>query len=595
MKFTVTLLNNEVIHFDKPTTPEIIATKLSKSLAKNSCYAIVNNIKVRMDYFINSNSTLQLVTIKDNIVLPDIHAAALKMIVQLINRNCTEIQIIKTITNDSNFIIDFDYQGAFKEHHLKTLQNKITKLSLNFKPEDSYLLNNSKHYKNFEFLSISGVYLNNDKNQKMIKRIVGIAGPNLESIKDQKNILVKRSEADHRVIGKSMKLFTFIDEIGPGLPIWLSNGTIIKNLIKNYLYKKEIDYNYSFVETPIMANKKLYITSGHWAHYHDVMFPVMKTKNNDEFILRPMTCPDHILIFKNSYYSYRDLPIRFSENALLYRYESSGSLTGLERVRAMELTDSHIFVIKNQLKAEFIRCFNLIMEVLKKFHIKIDYFSLSTHDPNDKEKFYNNPQMWSESENTLKLVLKELKIDYKVMKGEAAFYGPKLDIQIKSILDHEVTISTIQLDFLNASKFDANYISSDSKKAYPIIIHRGLIGTYERFISILLEQTKGFLPLWLMPVQVIIIPIAIAKFDNYINEVMTDLRNNNIRVSIDNSNERLNYKIRQSQIQKIPYQVIIGKNEMNKKIITFRKYGEEKSHSMKLSAFILNIQKLLQK
>lgn len=405
--------------------------------------------------------------------------------------------------------------------------------------------------------------------------------------KNSNQINIKSQKNDHRLINQSMKIFGFSKRIGTGLPIWLPGGTIIKEEIKKYLHQKEWEYDYQRVETPILGTVNLYKKSGHWDHYRKDMFPAFKwdNENKEEMVLRPMNCPHHICIYKQTVHSYRDLPIRLAEHAHQYRFEPSGSLSGLERVRSMELTDSHIFVRPDQIESEFKQIYQMIKEVLETFKIKIDYLSFSVRDPKNKKKYYPDDEMWNNAERSLEKVLKDLKLDYKKVEGEAAFYGPKLDVQIKNASGHEVTISTIQLDFLLPERFDINYIDEKGKPQRPIMIHRGLIGTYERFIATLLEQTSGQLPLWLAPEQVTLIPVAEANH-SYVEEIRLALKKAKIRTHIDKREERLGKKIRDVQLRKVPYQLVIGDKEQKAKVITYRRFGQQESHTIPLPKFI---------
>ncbi len=587
MEFKVKLEDGKTKKFNKPMKLIDIAKNISPSFAKKCVYAQIKDKKYSLNNIFEKDIELKFITINDNIDL-ELNYNCKEMLIELIKKNFKNIKLISSSSNDKYFFIDFDYDNSFKENDLISLNNKLFKFSKNYISSNKNFIE-PKFYNNFKFLTISGIYKNNDKNNKMINRIKGIVSFNKENLNLKIEELKKISESDHRVINERMKIFTFNSIIGQGLPIWLPNGVILKNKIQEFIKNKEREYKYKEIQTPILGLKQMYEKSGHLMHYSDSMFKSIKMKN-EEFLLRPMSCPHHIEVFKNELYSYRNLPLRFSEHAYLFRYESSGSLTGLERVRMMNLTDSHIFVTSNQIEEEFKKCFNLIMEILKAFNIKIYYFSLSLHDKNNKTKFYNDEKMWIDSESKLKNVLDELKIEYKEMIGEAAFYGPKLDIQIKTNLEHEITISTIQLDFLTAKNFNATYINEKGTKDYPAIIHRGLIGTYERFISIILEQTNGILPLWLTPVQVIIIPVS-DNVIKYCDELEDILLKENIRIEIDNSNERLNYKIRNAQLNKIPYQLIIGDKEKNKKNINYRKYGEQKNQLLNINDFIKKIKK----
>ncbi|MCK5945986.1 MAG: threonine--tRNA ligase, partial [Mycoplasmataceae bacterium] len=386
-------------------------------------------------------------------------------------------------------------------------------------------------------------------------------------------------------IGKEMNIFMFNNDSGQGFPIWLEDGMRVKNTIQKYVRETEARYGFEEVSTPAFGSKKLYETSGHWEHYKDDMFPIIEVEN-EELIMRPMTCPHHILIYMNKRRSYRELPIRMSEQARLYRKEKSGALTGLERVRSMELTEGHIFARQDQVLEEFKNSYKLIQEALEKFNIEIDYVSLSLRDKNDKEKYFDDDKMWEKAESDLRQVMKELNIKHEEKIGEAAFYGPKIDIQVKTALGHEITMSTLQLDFLLPKRFDITYIDKDETKSTPVLIHRGLIGTYERFISILLEQTKGNLPFWIAPRQATIIPVSIDSHIDYSDKVFKELKEQGLYVHLDDRNERVGRKIRDAQTSKTKYQIVIGDDEVKNKTITVRAYGSEKQETMTIKAFI---------
>lgn len=446
-------------------------------------------------------------------------------------------------------------------------------------------INETKFMKDFKLLNITGAYwLGNDKN-KQLQRITGICHYSQAQLTAVIKDIEERKNRDHRKLGKELNIFTFNDDCGKGLPIFLPNGMTIKKLLQAYLRSQEFKWEYQEVATPVLGSVELYKKSGHWDHYRENMFSPIE-KEGEQLVLRPMTCPHHCMIYRSVPRSYRDLPLRLSEHALLYRYEASGALTGLERVRSMELTDSHIFVRHDQMKTEFKRCYQLISEVLKTLNIKIDYLSLSLRDPIDKEKYFNDDKMWIEAETALREVLDELKLDYKPMIGEAAFYGPKFDVQIKTVLGHEITISTIQFDFLLPRKFDLTYIDQNNQEINPVIIHRGLIGTYERFIATLLEQTKGVFPLFLAPIQIAILPInetqPMLDYANIIHEIC---KQNNIR-SVIISSSTIGKRIAETQTQKIPYQIIIGQKELSTNKISYRQYGKKESFTSDLTSFL---------
>ncbi|MGL5617879.1 MAG: threonine--tRNA ligase [Metamycoplasmataceae bacterium] len=447
-----------------------------------------------------------------------------------------------------------------------------------------------KDVKHFKLLSLAGAYWRGDSDNEQLTRIYGTAWESKNDLDEFLQILAERKERDHRKIGKELKLFTFDKLSGQGFPIWLEDGMRIKRRIEKTILELDDKYGFSEVLTPIVGEKELYVKSGHWEHYKDDMFsPIVADAEN--LVLRPMTCPHHILIYRSIRRSYRELPIRYSEQSNLFRHEKSGALTGMERVRSMQLTEGHIFARRDQIISEFKRNFELISEALKIFSIEIDYVSLSIRDLENKEKYFDDDTMWENAENDLVKVLEELKINYVEMKGEAAFYGPKIDIQIKTALGHEITMSTLQLDFLLPRKFDLHYINDAGEFETPVLIHRGLIGTYERFLAILLEQTKGNLPFWLSPRQVVIIPIDV-NHKKLAEEISNELKNEKIYVSIDDRNERMSKKIREAQIMKTKIQIVIGDEEVKSNKLSLRFYGSEKIKLVNRKEIINYLRKL---
>lgn len=396
---------------------------------------------------------------------------------------------------------------------------------------------------------------------------------------DDKENLSQLQKNDHRVIGKQLKIFYIDPLVGKGLPIWLPNGVAIKRVIKEFIYQQEEKFNYLQVETPNLGQLELFKISGHYEHYKDAIFPVMVNQENEEFMLRPMACPFHIMIYKSQPHSYKELPIRYAEQVKQYRYEPSGSLLGLTRTRAMELTDSHMFLMEDQLLDELKNVYDLITSTLERFKIKIDYLELALHDPNDHQKYHGNREIWLKAETQLRNFLDINKIKYIEKVGEAAFYGPKLDIQIRTNLGHIITVSTIQLDFFLPERFDITYINNKEEHIRPIMIHRGLIGTYERFLSVLLEQTNGDLPMWLAPVQAVILPVKNDLHQDYAKELFNFLKANKIRVIYDDSNERLGNRIRFHQEQKVKTLIVIGDQEVSNRTVSYRFFNEHKLHS----------------
>ncbi len=446
-------------------------------------------------------------------------------------------------------------------------------------------VSNTNKIKAFKLLNVAGSYWRGDSKNDQLTRIYGVAFESEEELKEYLELLEERKQRDHRKIGKDLKLFTFSNLVGQGLPIWLPNGTKIKYEIQKYINKLQNKYEFLPVMTPVLGTVDLYKTSGHWDHYKENMFPVMDV-DGEELVLRPMTCPHHIIIYKSDIHSYRQLPIRLCEHSNLHRYEASGGLTGLERVREMVLEDTHIFCRPDQIKQEVNNCYKAIMDAHDGLGTKIWRVDLSIWDPNDKEKFHGNVEMWETSQQQLKQALDDNNIEYTVMTGEAAFYGPKIDFQVKTALGHIVTVSTIQLDFLLPERFELEYVTENGTTETPVMVHLGIIGTYERYLAMLLEQTKGALPLWLSPTQIQILPVNPSIHGEYANKLNNEFLQLGYRSEVDGRDERLAKRIREAQISKIPYQLIIGDEEVNSgNLITFRCYGEQEDKKCTLSEF----------
>lgn len=441
----------------------------------------------------------------------------------------------------------------------------------------------------FQLLSVAGAYWRGDSNNKMLQRIYGTAFFTKEDLKEYLKMREEAKERDHRKLGKELDLFTINQQVGQGLPIWLPKGATIRRIIERYIVDKEISLGYQHVYTPVLGSVELYKTSGHLDHYQDDMFPIMEM-DNEQLVLRPMNCPHHMMVYKNAIHSYRELPIRIAELGTMHRYEMSGALSGLQRVRGMTLNDAHIFVRPDQIKEEFTRVVQLIQEVYKDFNITDYSFRLSYRDPEDKEKYYDDDEMWEKAQSMLKEAMDDLGLDYYEAEGEAAFYGPKLDVQVKTALGKEETLSTVQLDFLLPEKFDLTYIGEDGQPHRPVVIHRGVVSTMERFVAFLIEEYKGAFPTWLAPVQVKVIPVSIEAHFDYAKRVVDELKKVGIRVELDSRDEKMGYKIREAQVQKIPYALVVGENEIKDEAVNVRKYGEKKSESVPLSEFIAMIQ-----
>lgn len=442
--------------------------------------------------------------------------------------------------------------------------------------------------KEFKLLSTAGAYWRGDADNKMLQRIYGTAFFDKKALKEHLKILEERKERDHRKIGKELELFTTSQLVGAGLPLWLPNGATIRRELERYIVDKEVALGYDHVYTPIMGSVDLYKTSGHWDHYQEDMFPPMEMEN-EALVLRPMNCPHHMMVYKNKPHSYRELPIRIAELGMMHRYEASGAVSGLQRVRGMTLNDAHIFVRPDQIKEEFIRVVQLVIDVYKDFKFKDYKFRLSYRDPEDTEKYFQDDEMWERAQSMLKEAVDEMGLDYEEAPGEAAFYGPKLDVQVKTALGKEETLSTVQLDFLLPERFDLEYIGSDGEKHRPVVIHRGVISTMERFVAFLTEEYKGAYPLWLAPNQLEIIPVSNEVHYDYARKLYDELKSQGVRCHIDDREEKMGYKIREAQMHKVPYQIVVGDKEIENNEVNVRQYGKKESKTIDRDDFIWSI------
>ena len=442
-----------------------------------------------------------------------------------------------------------------------------------------------KLLKHFKLIKHSGAYWKGDAKNKMLQRIYGVCFETEEDLENYLHELEEAKERDHRKIGKEQELFMTHELVGSGMPLWLPNGALIRHELENYIYEKEEKMGYNHVYTPCVGTVDLYKTSGHWDHYKENMFPMMKV-DEEEFVLRPMNCPHHMLVYKNKMHSYRDLPIRIGEFATDFRYEASGAVKGLERVRCMCQNDAHLFVRPDQIGDEFKKVVSLILDVYKDFGIKDYKFRLSLRDKNDKEKYFDDDEMWDAAENKLREVLNEMGVEYFEAEGEAAFYGPKLDVEVKPAVGPEVTLSTCQLDFLLPRRFELNYIDSNGEKQTPVVIHRAIFGTFDRFTAFLIEETKGAFPTWLAPTQVEVIPVSSEFQGDYASVVTEKLKEEGIRAELDDRNEKLGYRLREAQTKKVPYTLILGDNEKQDNTISYRLHGQKDTTTVSQSEFV---------
>jgi len=439
--------------------------------------------------------------------------------------------------------------------------------------------------KEFKLLSVAGAYWRGDSKNKMLQRVYGTAFFDKKDLKAHLQMLEEAKERDHRKLGKELELFTTNKLVGQGLPLWLPNGATIRRTVERYIVDKEVSLGYKHVYTPVMGSKDLYITSGHWDHYQEDMFPPMEM-DNETLVLRPMNCPHHMMVYKSAMRSYRDLPLRIAELGMMHRYEMSGAVSGLQRVRGMTLNDAHLFVRPDQIKEEFKKVVELILAVYKDFDLNDYEFRLSYRDPQDTEKYFDDDAMWEKAQSMLKEAMDDLGLDYYEAEGEAAFYGPKLDVQVKTAIGKQETLSTVQLDFLLPERFDLGYVGQDGELHRPVVIHRGVVSTMERFVAFLIEEYKGAFPTWLAPVQVQVIPVSNDVHFDYAKKVEEQLQAAGIRVEMDYREEKLGYKIREAQMKKIPYMLVLGDKELESASVNVRKYGSKDSETVPFADFL---------
>ncbi|MFX4303998.1 threonine--tRNA ligase [Exiguobacterium sp. A1_3_1] len=440
----------------------------------------------------------------------------------------------------------------------------------------------------FKLMSIAGAYWRGDSKNKMLQRIYGTAWATKDQLKQHLHFLAEAKERDHRKLGKELELFFTSQEVGQGLPMWLPKGAAIRRTVERYIVDKELELGYEHVYTPVLGSVDLYKTSGHWDHYQDDMFPKMEM-DNEELVLRPMNCPHHMMVYKNEPRSYRDLPLRVAELGGMHRYEMSGALTGLQRVRYMVLNDGHTFVRPDQMKDEFKAIVHLIQEVYADFGITDYKFRLSYRDPADKEKYFDNDAIWEMAQRELKETMDELELEYFEAEGEAAFYGPKLDVQVRTALGKDETLSTVQLDFLLPERFELTYKGNDGQDHRPVVLHRGVVSTMERFVAYLIEEYKGAFPTWLAPVQVKLIPVS-KVHEDYAREIKAILLKKGIRVETDFRDEKLGYRIREAQVNKVPVMLVLGDKEVESREVNIRRYGSKDSSNASLEQFVSDLE-----
>ncbi|HEM3615131.1 TPA: threonine--tRNA ligase [Streptococcus suis] len=632
----ITFPDGAVREYQAGVTTVEIAESISKSLAKKALAGKFNGKLIDTTRAIEEDGTLEIVTPDHEDALDILRHSAAHLFAQAARRLFPDIKLGVGPAIRDGFYYDTDNAaGQISNEDLPRIQEEMMKIvKENFPSErrevtkeealeifknDPYKLELIQEHSDdeggltiytqgeyvdlcrgphvpstgriqiFELFNVAGAYWRGKSENPMMQRVYGTAWFDKKDLKAYLQMREEAKERDHRKLGKELDLFMISQEVGQGLPFWLPNGATIRRTLERYITDKELASGYQHVYTPPLASVELYKTSGHWEHYHEDMFPTMDMGDGEEFVLRPMNCPHHIQIYKNHVRSYRELPVRIAELGMMHRYEKSGALTGLQRVREMTLNDGHIFVTPEQIQEEFKKALQLIIDVYADFNLNDYRFRLSYRDPEDKEKYYDNDEMWENAQRMLKGAMDEMGVDYFEAEGEAAFYGPKLDIQVKTALGNEETLSTIQLDFLLPERFGLTYIGADGEEHRPVMIHRGVISTMERFTAILIETYKGAFPTWLAPTQVTMIPISVEAHLDYAWKVAKELQDRGVRVHVDERNEKMQYKIRQSQTSKIPYQLIVGDKEMEDNAVNVRRYGSKATQTQSVSEFVDHI------
>lgn len=628
--------DGSIKEFPQGTTTEEIAASISPGLRRNALAGKLNDQLIDFKAPIQEDGSIEIITPDSPEALEILRHSSAHVLAQAVKRLFEDVKLgvgpviengfyydidsptpitaddlaniekeMKKIINENIEISRIDVSRKEAERRFKEIDDEYKLELLEAIPEDEQVsiyeqgeffdlcrgvhVPSTGKLKEFKLLSIAGAYWRGDSNNKMLQRIYGTAFFKKEELAHHLKMLEEARERDHRKIGRELHLFMNSQKVGQGLPMWLPKGATVRRIIERYIVDKEERLGYDHVYTPVLGSSELYKTSGHWDHYQDDMFPVM-SMDNEDLVLRPMNCPHHMMIYKNGIHSYRNLPLRIAELGTMHRYEMSGALSGLQRVRGMTLNDAHIFVRPDQIQDEFKRVVQLIIDVYKDFNIEDYSFRVSYRDPEDKEKYFDDDAMWNRAQSMLKEAMDDLGLDYIEAEGEAAFYGPKLDVQVKTAIGMEETLSTVQLDFLLPERFDLTYIGEDGKQHRPVVIHRGVVSTMERFVAFLIEEYKGAFPTWLAPVQVQVIPVSTEAHGKYADDVREKLVAAGFRVNIDDRDEKLGYKIRESQMQKVPYMLVLGDQEMNNGEVNVRKYGEQKSESMSFDSFISKIE-----
>ncbi len=629
----ITFPDSAVKEFESGTTTLAIAESISKSLAKKALAGKVNGKLVDLTRPIEEDASIEIITPDHEDALGLVRHSAAHLMAQAMRRLYPNIHFGVGPAIDSGFYYDTDNgQNQVTAEDLPAIEAEMMKIVKENLPIERRVLSKqealeifaSDPYKVeliselpeeevitayqqgefidlcrgphvpstgriqvFKLLSVSGAYWRGNSNNQMMQRVYGTAFFDKKALKEYIRLREEAKERDHRKLGKELDLFMVSPEVGSGLPFWLPKGATIRRTIERYIVDKEVSLGYQHVYTPIMGDVELYKTSGHWDHYQEDMFPPMDMGDGEMLVLRPMNCPHHMMVYKNTIHSYRELPIRIAELGMMHRYEKSGALSGLQRVREMTLNDGHTFVRPDQIKDEFKRTLELMVAVYADFNITDYRFRLSYRDPNNTDKYFDDDAMWEKAQAMLKAAMDELELDYFEAEGEAAFYGPKLDVQVKTALGTEETLSTIQLDFLLPERFDLTYVGEDGENTHrPVVIHRGIVSTMERFVAYLTEVYKGAFPTWLAPIQATIIPVSVDAHGDYAYEIKERLQMKGLRVEVDDRNEKMGYKIRASQTQKIPYQLVVGDKELEDATVNVRRYGSKETAVEDLNIFI---------
>ena len=631
----LTFPDGAVKEFPVGTTPLVVAESISKSLAKKSVSAKLDGAYVGMHDVIPASGDFQLITTADDEALDLLRHSASHLLAQALKRlpKFANMHFGVGPFIENGFYYDTD-NGAGKQvtvedfAEIEAMMHKIAKEDLPIVsrevsrdealamfaddpykvelisdlPEDATitiavqgdhveldkggLVPSTGWLKHFKLTSVAGAYWRGKSSNPMMQRVYGIAEWKQADVEAELQRREEAKERDHRTIGRDMDLFFTSQEVGSGLPVWLPNGATIRRQVERYITDKELANGYQHVYTPVLSNLNLYKTSGHWDHYREDMFPPMDMGDGEFLELRPMNCPSHIMVFKHKPRSYRELPIRIAELGMMHRYEKSGALTGLSRVREMTLNDGHTFVEPEKLEEEFKSILTMMMEVYRDFNITDYRFRLSYRDPKNTEKYFDDDEMWEKSQAQLKRAMDDLGLDYYEAEGEAAFYGPKLDVQTKTALGNEETMSTIQLDFLLPERFNLTYIGADGQDNHrPVMLHRGIVGTMERFTAYLIEMYKGAFPTWLAPLQVQIIPVNLGAHGAYAEQIKKQLQDAGLRANVETKDAKMGYLIREAQTNKIPYTLVLGDSEVEGQTVTVRKYGEEKTTTMPIADF----------